>query len=145
MVQHACPVLFGIVSSPDHPIITRFGVTAADARIHDTTWLQGNRDDFGKDPNGVVLGQRGGRISQGQGRGPNTNGAGLLPGGGAFVKPRTALKMAERSMPLAAAQAFFHKEGVSSVATVKLKLKEDKAAFKRAVDEKFPNSSRPGK
>ena len=33
MVAHADPVLFGIVSSADHPIITCFGLTAADARI----------------------------------------------------------------------------------------------------------------
>ena len=50
MVSHARPVLFGIVSSPDHPIITCFGVTATDARIHDPEWLAGNRDDFAKNP-----------------------------------------------------------------------------------------------
>src|SRR5271168_4378439 len=33
IVQHADAVLFGIVSSLDHPIITCFGVTAGDARI----------------------------------------------------------------------------------------------------------------
>jgi putative ABC transport system permease protein len=32
-VQHADPVLFGIVSSADHPIITCFGITNADARL----------------------------------------------------------------------------------------------------------------
>jgi len=58
MVQHAHPVLFGIVSSPDHPIITCFGVSASDARIHDTEWLAGSRDDFAKNLRGVALGQR---------------------------------------------------------------------------------------
>jgi putative ABC transport system permease protein len=41
-------------------------------------------------------------------------------------------------MPLAAAEQYFHKEGVVSVATVKLKNKEDVAKFKQEVDEKFP-------
>jgi len=48
MVRHARPVLFGIVTSADHPIITCFGVEAADARIRETAWVSGNRDDFGK-------------------------------------------------------------------------------------------------
>ena len=46
MVAHADPVLFGIVSSADHPIITCFGVTAADARIRKATWIAGNRLAF---------------------------------------------------------------------------------------------------
>ena len=43
MVAHADPVLFGIVSSADHPIITCFGVTAADARIRKAAWIAGDR------------------------------------------------------------------------------------------------------
>jgi putative ABC transport system permease protein len=46
MVSHADPVLFGIVSSADHPIITCFGVTASDARIRKATWIEGDRSDF---------------------------------------------------------------------------------------------------
>jgi putative ABC transport system permease protein len=42
-------------------------------------------------------------------------------------------------MPLDTAQTFFHKQGVSSVATVKLRNKDDAAAFKRAVKDKYPN------
>ena len=45
-------------------------------------------------------------------------------------------------MPLEAAQTFFHKQGVSSVATIKLKKgKEDAAAFERAVKANSPTSS----
>ena len=36
-VQHADPVLFGVVASSDHPIITCFGITAADARLRKAT------------------------------------------------------------------------------------------------------------
>jgi putative ABC transport system permease protein len=39
IVGHANPVLFGIVASADHPLITCFGVTGKDARIQDATWL----------------------------------------------------------------------------------------------------------
>jgi putative ABC transport system permease protein len=61
-VQHANPVLFGIVSSEDHPINTCFGVTPDDARIHNATWLEGSRNDFSRDDS-VVLGERAARAS----------------------------------------------------------------------------------
>src|SRR5271157_6601746 len=57
MVAHDDPVLFGIVSSADHPIITCFGVTANDARISKAQWIAGSAADFGKQKDGVVLGE----------------------------------------------------------------------------------------
>ena len=42
-------------------------------------------------------------------------------------------------MPLSSAQSFFHKEGVSSVITIKLRNKDDAASFKSMVKAKFPN------
>ena len=58
MVAHADPVLFGIVSSADHPIITCFGVTADDARIRKAAWIAGDRADFAQHDDDVVLGAR---------------------------------------------------------------------------------------
>ncbi|MGA8044624.1 MAG: ABC transporter permease, partial [Terracidiphilus sp.] len=58
IVAHADPVLFGIVSSADHPIITCFGVVAEDARIRKATWIAGDRGNFGKHDDDVVLGSR---------------------------------------------------------------------------------------
>src|SRR5271157_4023428 len=58
MVSHADAVLFGIVSSADHPIITCFGVTAADARIRKATWVTGDRLTFAQHDDDVVLGER---------------------------------------------------------------------------------------
>ena len=58
MVEHADPVLFGIVSSEDHPIITCFGVTSSDARIRKAVWIEGSRADFGQHADDVVLGER---------------------------------------------------------------------------------------
>lgn len=138
MVQHAHPVLFGIVSSADHPIITCFGVSAADARVHDTEWIAGNRNSFAKNPRGVALGERAAKFL-------NATVGGDVPMGREKFQIIGILKTANGFedggvfMPLAAAQEFFHKQGVSSVATVKLKNKEDKAAFKRTVEEKYPN------
>jgi putative ABC transport system permease protein len=42
-------------------------------------------------------------------------------------------------MPLASAQSFFHKQGSSSVITIKLRNKDDAAAFKNLVKGKYPN------
>ena len=138
VVQHAHPVLFGIVSSPDHPIITCFGVTASDARIHDATWLTGDRDDFAKNPRGVVLGERAAAFLSAK------SGSQIPIGRESFsvvgiMKTANGFEDGGVFMPLSAAQEFFHKEGMSSVATVKLRKKEDKAAFKRAVQADFPN------
>src|ERR1035438_6449243 len=54
MVAHADPVLFGVVSSADHPIITCFGLNATDARIRKATWLQGDRTKFAQHADDVV-------------------------------------------------------------------------------------------
>jgi putative ABC transport system permease protein len=136
-VQHAHPVLFGIVSSTNHPIITCFGVVAGDARIHNTTWLAGDRGDFAKNIRGVVLGERAAEFLKAKVGGEVAIGRETFPVIGVL---RTANGFEDGGvfLPLPAAQQFFHKEGVASVATVKLKNKADKAAFKQAVAEKYP-------
>ena len=136
-VQHANPVLFGIVSSADHPIITCFGVVAADARIRDTTWLAGHREDFGTNPRGVVLGERAAEFLNAKvgSEVPIGRETFLVIG---ILKTANGFEDGGVFMPLVAAQQFFHKEGLASVATVKLKRKEDQTAFKQAVAEKFP-------
>jgi putative ABC transport system permease protein len=58
MVAHADPVLFGIVSSSDHPVVTCFGVTAGDARIRKAGWTAGDRLAFAQHSDDVVLGER---------------------------------------------------------------------------------------
>jgi putative ABC transport system permease protein len=138
LVRHACPVLFGVVSSADHPIVTCFGVVAADARIHDTEWLAGDRGDFGKVTNGVALGERAAEFLHAKVGGEVPIGRGTFPVIG-ILKTANGFEDGGVFMPLAAAQQFLHKEGVASVATVKLRNKEDKAAFKKAVSEKFPS------
>ena len=138
MVRHADPVLFGIVSSSDHPIITCFGITEADARLRKATWIQGDRSSFGKDANGVVLGQRAAGFMSA------ALGGTVQIGHGAFrvvgiIKTANGFEDGGVFMPLSSAQTFFHKEGSSSVVTIKLRGKEDVSTFKAMVRRSFPN------
>jgi putative ABC transport system permease protein len=137
MVSHADPVLFGVVSSADHPIITCFGVTAQDARIHNATWISGSAAQFDQGGNPVVLGERAADFL-----GAST-GKDVPIGHGVFqvigvIRTRNGFEDGGVFMPLEAAQKFFHKEG-SSVITIKLRNKEDAAAFKAQVHRRYPN------
>lgn len=137
MVQHADPVLFGIVSSADHPIITSFGVTASDARIRKATWLRGNPVDFAQHSDDVVLGERAAEFLSA------TLGNHVQIGHGTFhvigiLKTANGFEDGGVFMPLSAAQRFFHKEGSSSVITIKLRNKDDAAAFKSMIEARYP-------
>jgi len=137
MVAHADPVLFGIVSSADHPIITCFGVTPQDARIRKATWLAVDRVAFGKSDDDVVLGSRAADLLNA------TVGSRVPIGHGTFhvigiLKTANGFEDGGVFMSLAAAQSFFHKDG-SSVVTVKLRNKDDAAAFKQLIHEDYPS------
>ena len=136
IVQHADPVLFGVVSSADHPIITCFGITEADARLRKATWTMGDRLAFGKVANGVVLGERAAEFLH-----ANLNSS-VQIGHGQFqvigiIKTANGFEDGGVFMPLVAAQGFFHKEG-SSVITVKLQNKDNATEFKQKVKASFP-------
>jgi putative ABC transport system permease protein len=137
IVQHADPVLFGIVSSADHPIITCFGVTSADSRIRNATWVEGDRANFGRHSDDVVLGQRAAEFLS------TTLDSHVQIGHGTFhvigiLKTANGFEDGGVFMPLNSAQNFFHKEG-SSVITVKLRDKDDIPAFKSMIRTKYPN------
>ncbi len=138
MVSHANPVLFGIVSSASNPIITCFGVTAEDPRMRQAVWVAGDRATFGLHADDVALGQRAAEFL----------GAALgsrVPIGHAtfhvigIVKTSNGFEDGGVFMPLASAQSFFHKQGSSSVITIKLRNKEDVAAFKSMVKSNYAN------
>jgi putative ABC transport system permease protein len=137
MVQSANPVLFGIVSSPGHPIITCFGVTPRDARLQKADWQAGRRDRFGANPRGVALGARAAEFLHASMGSPVSIGHETFPVEG-ILKTANGFEDGGVFMPLAAAEQFFHKDGVVSVATVKLKHKADRGDFKAAVAENFP-------
>jgi putative ABC transport system permease protein len=137
MVAHADPVLFGIVSSADHPIITCFGVTSEDARIRTATWIAGNRGNFALYDDDVVLGSRAAEFLNA------TLDSHVPIGHGVFhvigiLQTANGFEDGGVFMPLSAAQSFFHKDG-SSVITIKLRRREDATAFKLQVKEKYAN------
>ena len=137
MVAHADPVLFGVVSSADHPIITCFGVTANDARIRKAEWIAGSAADFGQHADDVVLGERAAEFLQ------VSLGSQVPIGHGQFhvigvLRTTNGFEDGGVFMPLSSAQSFFHKDG-SSVITIRLCKKEEIAAFKTAVRQSFPS------
>lgn len=138
MVLHADPVLFGIVSSAGHPIITCFGVTADDARIRRATWIAGNRGAFAQHGDDVVLGERAAEFLNARlnDRVPIGHGVFHVIG---ILKTTNGFEDGGVFMPLESAQTFFHKEGSSSVITIKLKNKEDAARFKSEVKASYPD------
>lgn len=138
MVAHADAVLFGIVSSARHPIITCFGVTPSDARLLTASWLKGDARNFTGGGNNVVLGQRAAEFLNA------SLGDQVALGHGTFrvigiVKTTNGFEDGGVFMALSAAQQFFHKEGTSSVITVKLRNKDDIQAFKKLVAVSNPN------
>ena len=137
-VQHADPVLFGIVSSADHPIITCFGITSSDARLRKATWVSGDRSDFAKGGDGVVLGQRAAEFLSASLGSPVQIGHGTFQVIG-IIKTANGFEDGGVFMPLLSAQKFFHKEDTSSVITVKLHSKDDIPSFKNMVKASFPN------
>jgi putative ABC transport system permease protein len=137
MVERANPVLFGIVPGGGHPIITCFGVTPDDARMEDATWLAGNRQDFGARADEVVLGDRAAQfLSASLGSRVQLGNKEFRVAG--IVKTANGFEDGGVFMPLASAQSFFHKGGMSSVVTVKLHSRDEAASFKALVKTKFP-------
>ena len=137
-VAHADPVLFGIVSSADHPIITCFGVTAADARIRRAVWVAGDRHTFARNPDDVVLGERAAEFLSAKFDDHVPIGHGVFHVIG-ILRTANGFEDGGVFMPLASAQSFFHKEGTSSVITIRLRSKDDAPAFKAMVKAKFAN------
>lgn len=137
MVDHADPVLFGIVSSADHPIITCFGITANDSRLRDARWIAGGAGNFDHQEDGVVLGERAAEFLAA------TVGSQVPIGHGTFrvigiLRTSNGFEDGGVFMPLSAARTFFHKDG-SSVITIRLRNKDQIGAFKAAVRQSFPS------
>lgn len=136
-VRRARPVLVGVVSSPDHPIITCFGVAESDPRLRDAAWLEGDRAGFGRDPRGVVLGERAADFLKARLGMEVPIGRERFQVAG-VVRTSNGFEDGGVFLPLVAAQKFFHKEGMASVVTVKLRQKEDAAEFRRKAAAAFP-------
>jgi len=136
-VAHADPVLFGVVSSPDHPIITCFGVSSTDARLRKAVWIRGGLKDFSDSGNGVVLGERAAEFLHADKGSIIPIGHGQFPVIG-ILHTANGFEDGGVFMPLRAAQTFFHKDG-SSVITIKLHHAEDRQAFSNRIRSTFPD------
>jgi putative ABC transport system permease protein len=113
-------------------------VTPEDARIHDATWLSGDRNAFAKGKDEVVLGERAAEFLSAK------VGTKVAIGHGSFsvigiLRTRNGFEDGGVFMPLKTAQDFFHKEDTSSVITVKLTNRNDASEFKSQVKQQYPN------
>ncbi len=136
-VASAHPLLFGIVSSPGYPVITCFGVEADDPRLARAEWRAGGRADFGRRPGEIFLGQRAAEFLHARLGETVPVGASALRVAG-ILKTENGFEDGGVFLPLAAAQALFHRAGVSSVVAVALHDRTAGAEFKRAVETAHP-------
>jgi putative ABC transport system permease protein len=132
-VAAAHPVLFGVVSAPDHPVITCFGIEAGDPRLGKAEWRSGRREDFGARENEIFLGSRAAEFLKARGGDTVAIGRGNFRVGGVF-KTENGFEDGGVFLPLAAAQEFFHRGEAASVVTVKLRDEKLGAAFKGGLE-----------
>ena len=136
-VEAANPLLFGIVSSPGHPVITCFGLGPDDPRLAQAEWRAGRREDFGARADEVFLGTRAAEFLGARPGAELEIGRGRFRVGGIF-KLENGFEDGGVFLPLTAAQAFFHREGVASVVAVKLRDQATGPAFKAAAEAAHP-------
>jgi len=137
LVSEAQPLLFGLVSTPGHPIVTCFGVEADNPRLTKAKWVAGRPEDFGLIAGGIWLGGRAAEflgVKLGQkveiGRGEFTV-AGILSTENGFEDGGVFL-------PLPEAQKFFHREGIASIVAIKLRDQARAAEFLKIVAADLP-------
>lgn len=138
LVDHADPVIFGIVSTPGNPVVTCFGVGPQDSRLRTAKWQQGNVAAFAKGGKNVALGARAADFLKANLGDVVSIGRGQFTVAG-VIRSENGFEDGGVFMPFETAQDFFHKNGVASIATVKLKNKESKEQFKQFVKEQFPD------
>lgn len=137
LVASAEPLLFGMVSSPGHPMITCFGIEASDPRLREGDWLAGSPALFGKQPGEVFLGARAAEFLGAKFGGNLEVGRETFRVAG-IIRTKNGFENGGVFLPLAEAQRFFHREDVASVVAVKLHDRSRGPAFKRAVEQRFP-------
>ena len=135
-VERIDPMLVGIVSSPDHPIITCFGVDSGDSRVTKAHWVSGDPSRFGVEPHTLYLGRRAAEFLNA------TPGQTLRIGKGEFkvggiLRTDNGFEDGGVFMPIKLAQEYFHREGLASVCTVKLKKPREGSLFKKKVERQF--------
>jgi putative ABC transport system permease protein len=133
-VKDAQPVLFSIITAPDRPVVTCFGIRASDARLKKGTWINGSADGFTDDGRSVVLGERAADFLKANAGDSVALGQAIYPVAG-VVRMENGFENGGVFMPLASCQAAFHKEGVCSVITVALADHAESSAVKDWIHE----------
>ncbi len=136
-VLEAHPVLFGIVSSPNHPVITCFGIESDDPRLAKAAWRSGSAADFGRRTGEVFLGSRAAEFLAASAGSEVDIGRGKFRVGG-ILQTENGFEDGGIFLPLAEAQRFFHRGDAASIVTVKLTGQSESPAFKSALERTEP-------
>jgi putative ABC transport system permease protein len=131
-VTAAYPLLFGLVSTVNHPVVTCFGVVRDDPRLAAATWLAGDRTAFGTVPGEIVVGERAAESLTAGLHDRVTIGAREYTVGG-IIRTQNGFEDGGVFMPLDMAREFFRRGDVSSIVTVKLKDRSLCAAFRQRI------------
>lgn len=135
-VESANPILFGIVSSENNPVITCFGIEPEDPRLKEADWLAGDATNFTKDDKRVYLGSRAAEFMKAKVGEPVTIGKMQIEVGG-VLKMASGFEDGGVFMPLGLAQEFFHREGYCSIVAVKLRDLDYGKEFERNITENY--------
>lgn len=136
-IESAEPLLFGLVTSGDRPIITCFGLEVTNPRLAKAKWLAGRREEFGQVKDGIWLGARAAEFLDAKAGQRIAIGKGEFVVAGIF-ETENGFEDGGVFLPLKEAQAFFSREGVASIVAVKLRDQARGAEFKRAVEAAHP-------
>jgi len=136
-VATALPLLFGLVSTEGHPVVTCFGVSPEDPRLDSAAWLAGQRTAFGSREDTVVLGARAAEFLEAAMGERVRIGAHTYEVAG-IIRTRNGFEDGGVFMPLPTARSYFRREGVSSILTIKLHDSSAAAAFRARVAAEIP-------
>jgi putative ABC transport system permease protein len=135
-VAEAHPLLFGIVSSEDKPVITCFGLEATDPRIREAAWIEGKPGSFTNDATQIFLGSRAATFLEAQAGDEIPIGKDTFIVGG-VLRLTNGFEDGGVFMPLPLAQQFFRREGLSSIIAVKLEDPSQGKGFEEAVAARY--------
>ncbi len=136
-VHAAHPLLFGLVSSPGHPVITCFGLERDDPRLRHATWLAGSAAEFGRTPGQVYLGARAAEFLKAQAGESVTIGRAEFRVGG-ILQSENGFEDGGIFLPLEEAQAFFHRGTASSIVAITLHDRGNGADFRARLEAVHP-------
>ena len=136
-VEAARPLLFGLVSTQGHPVVTCFGVSPEDSRLDRANWLAGDRKRFGLDRHRIVLGRRAADfLDAGMDDSINIGARTYTVGG--VIETQNGFEDGGVFLPIEEARDYFRREGVSSIVTVKLRQAGLAAAFRDRIASEVP-------